>query len=56
MLKKLVDDMHVAKIDGLASLMALVLILAAEVLATLLGMWLLFRTTQVYGAQAEGAA
>ena len=40
----------------LASLMALVLMLAAEVLATMLGMWLLFRTTHVYGAQAKDAA
>jgi hypothetical protein len=32
----------------LASLLALVLMLGAEVIATLLGMWLLFRTTQSY--------
>ena len=40
----------------LASLMMLVLMLAAEVIATMLGMWLLFRTTQVYNAQGEGFA
>ncbi|WP_462323209.1 DUF3611 family protein [Halochromatium sp.] len=31
-----------------ASLMALVLVLAAEVLATIFGLWLLFRTTHTY--------
>jgi hypothetical protein len=40
----------------LASLMALVLMLAAEVVATMLGMWLLFRTTHVYNAQDQGSA
>jgi hypothetical protein len=33
-----------------ASLMSLVLVLAAEVLATILGLWLLFRTTHTYEA------
>jgi hypothetical protein len=33
-----------------ASLMALVLVLAAEVLATIFGLWLLFRTTHTYEA------
>jgi hypothetical protein len=36
--------------------MALVLMLAAEVIATMLGMWLLFRTTHVYEAQAKDTA
>ena len=36
--------------------MMLVLMLAAEVIATMLGMWLLFRTTQVYNAQDAGSA
>ena len=40
----------------LASLMMLVLMLAAEGIATTLGMWLLFRTTQVYNAQDAGFA
>jgi hypothetical protein len=33
-----------------ASLMSLVLVLAAEVLATIFGLWLLFRTTHTYEA------
>ncbi len=37
----------------LASLMALVMTLAAEVVATVLGLWLLFRTTQSYDALAK---
>ncbi len=39
----------VSAID-MASLFALVLVMAAEVLATLMGLWLLFRTTQAYHA------
>jgi hypothetical protein len=50
-----VDGSWVSAVD-LASLMMLVLMLAAEVIATMLGMWLLFRTTHVYDAQARGAA
>jgi hypothetical protein len=45
-----IDGSWVSAVD-LASLMMLVLMLAAEVIATMLGMWLLFRTTQVYSAQ-----
>ena len=50
-----IDGSWVSAVD-LASLMMLVLMLAAEVIATMLGMWLLFRTTQVYNAQDEGSA
>ena len=50
-----VDGSWVSAVD-LASLMMLVLMLAAEVIATMLGMWLLFRTTHTYDAQAKGAA
>jgi hypothetical protein len=50
-----VDGSWVSAVD-LASLMALVMMLAAEVIATMLGMWLLFRTTHVYDAQAKGTA
>ncbi len=50
-----IDGSWVSAVD-LASLMMLVLMLAAEVIATMLGMWLLFRTTHVYDAQAKGAA
>jgi hypothetical protein len=39
----------VSAID-MASLFALVLVMAAEVLATLMGLWLLFRTSQAYSA------
>lgn len=39
----------VSAID-MASLFALVMVMAAEVLATLMGLWLLFRTTQAYHA------
>jgi len=49
------DGSWVSAVD-LASLMMLVLMLAAEVIATMLGMWLLFRTTHVYDAQAKSAA
>jgi len=49
------DGSWVSAVD-LASLMMLVLMLAAEVIATMLGMWLLFRTTHTYDAQAKGAA
>ncbi len=45
-----IDGSWVSAVD-LASLLMLVLMLAAEVIATMLGMWLLFRTTHVYGAQ-----
>ena len=50
-----IDGSWVSAVD-LASLMMLVLMLAAEVIATMLGMWLLFRTTQVYNAQDAGSA
>ena len=50
-----IDGSWVSAVD-LASLMMLVLMLAAEVIATMLGMWLLFRTTHTYDAQAKGAA
>jgi hypothetical protein len=39
----------------LASLMALVLMLGAEVVATMLGMWLLFRTTHSYDKLQDAA-
>jgi hypothetical protein len=39
----------VSAID-MASLFALVMVMAAEVLATLMGLWLLFRTSQAYRA------
>jgi hypothetical protein len=45
-----IDGSWVSAVD-LASLLMLVLMLAAEVIATILGMWLLFRTTHVYDAQ-----
>lgn len=38
----------------LANLLALVMMLAAEFIATILGMWLLFRTTHAYEALEEG--
>lgn len=47
-----IDGSWVSAVD-LASLLALVLTLAAEVIATLLGLWLLFRTTQSYDALAK---
>ena len=45
----------VSAID-MASLFALVLVMAAEVLATLMGLWLLFRTTQAYSAAKTRSA
>jgi hypothetical protein len=50
-----IDGSWVSAVD-LASLLMLVLMLGAEVIATMLGMWLLFRTTHVYDAQEEGSA
>jgi hypothetical protein len=49
-----IDGSWVSAVD-LASLLMLVLMLGAEVIATMLGMWLLFRTTHVYDAQEEGS-
>lgn len=43
------EGTFVSAID-MASLFALVMVMAAEVLATLMGLWLLFRTTQAYNA------
>jgi hypothetical protein len=43
------DGSWVSAVD-LASLFSLVLVLAAEVLATIFGLWLLFRTTHTYEA------
>jgi hypothetical protein len=40
----------------MASLMALILTLAAEVIALVLGLWLLFRTTSAYRGMPEAAA
>jgi hypothetical protein len=45
----------VSAID-MASLFALVMVMAAEVLATLMGLWLLFRTTQAYNAAKTRSA
>jgi hypothetical protein len=50
-----IDGSWVSAVD-LASLLMLVLMLGAEVIATMLGMWLLFRTTHVYNAQDHGTA
>jgi len=40
----------------MASLMALLFTLAAEMIAMVLGLWLLFRTTRAYGESPESAA
>jgi hypothetical protein len=40
----------------MASLVSLVMVLAAEFLATILGMWLLFRTTHSYERLESGGA
>ena len=46
------DGSWVSAVD-LASLFSLVLVLAAEVLATIFGLWLLFRSTHTYQAQTD---